>query len=95
MIDAVQIAMASLRVILLLAMILVYWFTSSKTETATSPEETESLLQNGQPALPESASYGTVSKKYRAASTIHFKDAQQTTWMEYVLGFHKLFPYLW
>jgi ATP-binding cassette, subfamily B, vacuolar membrane transporter HMT1/ACLQ len=96
-IDATQVAMAALRVVLLLAMISISWFTGPKieTDTTTSPAEAESLLRNGEPVPPQSISYGAVSKKFQAVKITQVNDAQQTTWLDYVVGFRKLFPYLW
>lgn len=92
-IEISQVTLAVLRVLILLCSITVYWsLTRHDSGRPASQEEAESLLRNGD---EDARSYGTSSTKARDKGYTKAGDAQTTTWLDYLLGFSKLFPFLW
>ncbi|KAI1457521.1 ABC heavy metal transporter [Annulohypoxylon moriforme] len=93
-IEIIQVTFAALRVFILLCSIVLYWALkiSLRRGQPTSQDEAESLLRNGH---ENSWNYGTPDTKARANGYAKAGDAQTTTWLDYLLGFQKLFPFLW
>lgn len=83
----------SARVVLFVAFIALYWGTRQRPldETSQSDEETQALL-NGQEQ--NGVHYGTDAAKPLKPEK-RSGDAQTGTWTNYILGFQKLFPFLW
>ncbi|KAI1662259.1 ABC heavy metal transporter [Daldinia decipiens] len=88
------ITFGSLRILLLLLEIALYWITAPElyNENRSFPDESDSLLAHS------SRNYTGNSRPMKStASDGHRKgvDAQTTTWLDYLLGFRKLIPFLW
>ncbi|TVY27403.1 ABC transporter [Lachnellula hyalina] len=93
--NAAQLALAAVRLIVLLCLIVLWLVTSheEKSHSSTQSGENESLLDHG-PGTDYS--YGTSkARDGNNAYNARVGDAQTTTWLDYVLGFSKLFPFLW
>lgn len=82
-----------LRVILLLLSLVLYLVFSRSTakERTLNEEETHSLINGG---AENGAAYGTNGQP-RDKPVKKGGDAQTGNWINYVLGFKKLFPFLW
>ncbi|OTA92432.1 hypothetical protein M434DRAFT_21883 [Hypoxylon sp. CO27-5] len=93
--DIAHLGLTSLRMILLAAMITIFWLPqTSNTETPNTPEETERLLPSDRP--PTTPGYGAArSRLLNGPGAVRPGDAQMTDWTDYVAGFKKLFPFLW
>ncbi|KAI0549791.1 ABC heavy metal transporter [Xylaria curta] len=92
--DALLISLAALRIAIFLALLVLYH------GTKRWPTETDSLADENCPLLRESSSSnserGHNSKPLGDGDPLkRQKDAQTTTWIDYVLGFSQLFPFLW
>ncbi|KAI1120237.1 P-loop containing nucleoside triphosphate hydrolase protein [Nemania abortiva] len=83
------------RMVLLLSMAIAFWSPRAlDTKVPSTPEETEPLLNsNGNTA----SEYRASSQKLLSGSTTVRRngDAQTTDWVDYAVGFKKLFPFLW
>jgi hypothetical protein len=88
--DALQIALAISRILIFMSLLALYWATirSRNRKNESLGEETESLLG-------EHVGYGTSNISSEGNSNSRPGDAQTTTWLDYLLGFSKLFPFLW
>jgi ATP-binding cassette, subfamily B, vacuolar membrane transporter HMT1/ACLQ len=79
-------ALGTLRVLLLAIMATVFFWSRKSTYPSTRNEqESESLLGQGS---SQTKYDGSLSKPFQ-------KDAQSTGWLDYFIGFKKLFPYIW
>ena len=96
--DPTQICLAALRILFLLLMLAMFLITGqdSKSRSKNTPQETESLLNaNGNANGNDRTAYGTSQNKLKGNTPVRIGDAQSTTWLDYVVGFQKLFPFLW
>jgi hypothetical protein len=87
-IGSAGIALGAFRVATLLVMSMVFILIGNRQQIAlpSAADETESLLING----ATSSGYGSAS-----APKPKTLDAQSTGWLDYFVGFRKLFPYIW
>jgi ATP-binding cassette, subfamily B, vacuolar membrane transporter HMT1/ACLQ len=94
--DISQITLSGLRILILVAMTAIYWLPlrSANTDVTNTPEETERLL-NGDVASNRKIGYGSTPDRSKGVLEPRVGDAQTTTWLDYVVGFKKLFPFLW
>jgi hypothetical protein len=90
MLDVAQITLAISRILMFMCLLALYWAIVRRRnpKKAGSGEETESLLG-------EHVGYGTSNISFEGNSNSRPGDAQTTTWLDYLLGFSKLFPFLW
>lgn len=65
-------------------------FALRPASTASTPEERQGLLENGQ---GQPSHYGAAQAAKPAAAKP--RDAQSSGWLDYFAGFRVLFPYLW
>lgn len=88
--DATQITLAVSRILIFMCLLALYWVTVRRrnAKNPSSGEETESLLGGHM-------GYGTSNISFEGNSNSRPGDAQTTTWLDYLLGFSKLFPFLW
>lgn len=77
-------------------MFAIYWLQrqSAKLDASDTPGENERLLNGNVPPGRE-AGYGSTQDETKGVSEAKLGDAQTTTWLDYVVGFRKLFPFLW
>lgn len=86
--DALLTTLAGLRISIFLALIIFYLSTKR-----TPRYETGNLADENRPLLSE---HNNDPKNAAEANTqARRKDAQTTTWLDYLLGFSQLFPFLW
>ncbi|KAI1422006.1 putative transport protein [Xylaria sp. FL1777] len=93
--DISQYVLLILRIVLLLSMIITFWSARLlNTEIPNTPEETEPLLpSNGDTST---SVFGASKRKLLVGRRIaRVGDAQTTDWVDYTIGFQKLFPFLW
>lgn len=85
----------------MIAFVVVREFKLSSSAPMSTPDERQSLLENGQGSTPE---YGAAPAHALGAHAHHpsIKPAsgkppgvQNTGWLDYFAGFRILFPYLW
>ena len=67
---------------------------STDTDASNTPEETERLLNRNMAPNRENG-YGSTPNKSKGVLEARVGDAQTTTWLDYVVGFKNLFPFLW
>ncbi|KAI1176304.1 P-loop containing nucleoside triphosphate hydrolase protein [Nemania sp. FL0916] len=94
--DIAQYVLLIVRIVFLLVMIIIFWSPRvSNTETPSTPEETEPLLNSNENSLP--SGYGASRQRLLSGGPVvpRSGDAQTTDWVDYTMGFKKLFPYLW
>lgn len=93
--DLSQIALSIIRIFVLAAMFIVFWLPLAfGTYNPNTPEETERLLPaNGNRV--SGTEYMTSRERLKGVNAIRAGDAQNTNWTDYVIGFKKLFPFLW
>jgi hypothetical protein len=92
--DILLIVLSSTRIVNFVMMIFAY--RSRKTPIPnTASGETSPLLDGGGDLEP--LAYGTTRQRLigKPSDTGKPRDAQTTEWTDYVLGFRKLFPFLW
>ncbi|KAF2789636.1 heavy metal tolerance protein [Melanomma pulvis-pyrius CBS 109.77] len=92
--QATHVALAAFRILILLCLIGLYLIAKQwrSSDGVADMGERESLLGN------ESTNGPTYVKAMTDSKANTFKrvgDAQTTTWLDYLLGFSKLFPFLW
>ena len=81
-----KLAIGALRILLLTAMAGAFLVEQSHLRaSAVNEQESESLLGNGH---AQNKYDGSLVKPMR-------QDAQSTGWLDYFIGFKKLFPYVW
>lgn len=90
-----SLGIARIAVLLVMTALLVRReYALKSTKSASTTEEREGLLQNGQgPLGGYDGVHGHVSATKPAAGKP--RDAQSSGWFDYIAGFRVLFPYLW
>lgn len=93
--DISQIGLSILRIFVLVVMLTVFWLPHAfGIGNLNTPEETEQLLGTGSNGRSDTG-YGTSQNRLKGVTSVRLGDAQTTTWLDYVVGFRKLFPFLW
>ncbi|KAI1769735.1 ABC transporter type 1, transmembrane domain-containing protein [Hypoxylon cercidicola] len=93
--DIAQVTLSALRTLFLLCSIGIYWALTVRPrgERSTSQDEESSLLPGERGS--NNVSYGIMDAKAKGDEYAKAGDAQTTTWLDYMLGFGNLFPFLW
>jgi len=88
--DTLQITLSVSRPVILLTLLVTFYASSRKVEVVTG--EDEALLNE---AIAYNNGYGTSQNKLKRPVGFKQDDAQMVTWLDYLRGFHRLFPFLW
>ncbi|KAF3058034.1 Heavy metal tolerance protein [Daldinia childiae] len=86
-----QVALSGLRIVVLCTLVGLYVLTRPINVTG-SAEERESLFDEH---AQNNTMYGSSPSQAKGATPVRSGDAQTTTWLDYLLGFGRLFPFLW
>lgn len=92
--ESFQVALSGIRVAVLCILVGLYVLTRHKRATSSIrvEEERESLLNEH---TQNSTLYGSSQSRLKGIALARSGDAQTTTWLDYLLGFGRLFPFLW
>jgi hypothetical protein len=91
--DAGRLAFGLARLAILFSMTVAFWYSRRQTaETKESDAERESLLANGNGSSQE---YGAAKPDVLKNNSVKVTDAQSSGWLDYLVGFKALFPYIW
>ncbi|OCL06616.1 putative transport protein [Glonium stellatum] len=94
--DAVQITLSVSRCAILACMVSIYWWSAiPKEKIDDSDEEERQGLLSSNNNSSNSTEYGTPHAKLKGVAHPRTGDAQTTTYLDYIIGFSKLFPFLW